>query len=135
MGVSYHIFSCQQPKFSRSHFPFLVSSPYPGSNHSQSHLCACANLCTEALDTRSLLIIQWPWYLGTFEKLMSSSVPEKEYWRSDKPQAEAMVPNMSFLSKLKWSAAMYCSPRGGVGWNYQVLNRTMQATSCLLHRD
>ncbi len=50
---------------------------------------------------------------------MSSSVPEKEYWRSDKPQAEAMVPNMSFLSKLKLSAAMYCNSRR-VGWNSHV---------------
>ena len=26
---------------------------------------------------------------------------------------------MSFFNKLKWSAALYCNPRG-IGWNYQV---------------
>lgn len=77
-----------------------------------------ANLCTEALDIRRFLITQWPWYLGTLEKLMSSSVPEKAYWRSDKPQAEAIAPNMTFQSKRKWRAPLYCSPRV-VGWNHQ----------------
>lgn len=77
-----------------------------------------ANLCTEALDIRIFLISQWPWYLGTLEKLISPSIPEEKYWRSDKPQTEAMDPNMTLMSKWKWSAAMYCSPRG-IGWNYQ----------------
>ena len=48
---------------------------------------------------------------------MFHPVPEKEYWRMDKAAQEAM--SMSLFGKLKWSAALYCNPRG-IGWNYQI---------------
>ena len=76
-----------------------------------------SNLCSDAVDVRGFMIGQWPWYLNTLEKLLFHPVPEKEYWRMDKPAQEAM--SMSLLSKLKWSAALYVNPRG-IGWNYQV---------------
>ncbi|KAL2041434.1 hypothetical protein N7G274_005816 [Stereocaulon virgatum] len=76
-----------------------------------------ANLCSDDVALRSLMIGQWPWYLGTLEKLIFHPIPEKEYWRLDRPKAEAM--SLPFLSKLKWSAALYCNPRG-IGWNYEV---------------
>ena len=76
-----------------------------------------ANLCSDDVALRSLMIGQWPWYLGTLEKLIFHPVPEKEYWRLDRPKAEAM--SLPFISKLKWSAALYCNPRG-IGWNYEV---------------
>ena len=76
-----------------------------------------SNLFTESLDIRVFLVAQWPWYLGTLNKLIFHPTPEEKYWRSDKPQREATT--LPFLSKLKWSAALYCNPRG-IGWNYQV---------------
>ena len=76
-----------------------------------------SNLCSDAPDLRGFMIGQWPWYLNTLEKLLFHPVPEKEYWRMGRPAQEAM--SMSFFSKLKWSAALYCNPRG-IGWNYQV---------------
>lgn len=76
-----------------------------------------SNLCTDAVDLRGFMIGQWPWYLSTLEKLLFHPVLEKEYWRIGKPAQEAM--SMSLFGKLKWSAALYCNPRG-IGWNYQV---------------
>ena len=66
---------------------------------------------------RGLMIGQWPWYLNTLEKLLFHPIPEKDSWRVGKPAQEAM--SMSFFNKVKWSAALYCNPRG-IGWNYQV---------------
>ncbi|KAL9130077.1 MAG: hypothetical protein Q9217_001636 [Psora testacea] len=73
------------------------------------------NLFTDALDLRVFLVGQWPWYLSTIERLCFTN-PEEDFWRVGRPK-EAM--GMGFLSKLHWSAAMYCNPRG-IGWNYQV---------------
>ena len=80
-------------------------------------LATWSNLCTVALNLRLLMILQAPWYLTTVGRLVFYPVPEKEYWRSDKSRAETM--SLSFFDKMKWSAALYCSPRG-IGWNYQV---------------
>ena len=80
-------------------------------------LATWSNLCSDAVKVRFLMIVQLEWYLGTLSKLMFHPVPEKEYWRLDRPRAEAL--NLPFLEKLKWSAALYCNPRG-VGWNYHV---------------
>ena len=75
-----------------------------------------SNLYSDATDMRGLMIGQWPWYLNTLEKLLFHPIPEQDCWRVGKPAQEAM--SMSFFSKLKWSAALYCNPRG-IGWNYQ----------------
>ena len=81
-------------------------------------LATWANLCSNAVDLRSLMIGQWPWYLGTLEKL-AFGLPEQDYWRLDKPRAEAMSMRGLSLAKFKWAAALYCSPRG-IGWNHQI---------------
>lgn len=52
-------------------------------------LATWANLFSDAVDLRILMIGQWPWYLGTLEKL-SFGLPEQDYWRVDRPRAEAM---------------------------------------------
>ena len=64
------------------------------------------------------MIGQWPWYLGTLEKL-AFGLPEQDYWRVDRPGAEAMSMRGLSPTKFKWAAALYCSPRL-VGWNQQV---------------
>ncbi len=74
------------------------------------------NLFSPSLETRTLLLAQWPWYLGTVEKLLFSS-PERDCWRRDRKPGEAL--SLPWLAKMKWAAALYCSPRG-VGWNFQV---------------
>ena len=84
------------------------------------------NLFTSEGVPRAILVSQWPvraslpitiqrrmltvfkWYLGTISKL-SFDNPEEDYWRSDRKPHEAQ--DMSFWTKLKWSAALYCSPR------------------------
>ena len=68
------------------------------------------------LDIIVPLLSQWPWYLGTIEKLLFS-LPERDYWRLNRQQGEALT--LSGYSKFKWAAALYCSPRG-VGWNFRV---------------
>ena len=81
-------------------------------------LATWANLCSDAVDLRSLMIGQWPWYLGTLEKL-SFGLPERDYWRVDRPRAEAMSMRGLSRTKFRWATALYCSPRL-VGWNQQV---------------
>ena len=61
-------------------------------------LATWANLCSDAVDLRSLMIGQWPWYLGTLEKL-SFGLPEQDYWRVDRPRAEALSMRGLFLTK------------------------------------
>lgn len=74
------------------------------------------NLFSPTVDTRLILLAQWPWYLGTVEKLLFAQ-PERDYWHQDHNSGEAL--SLAWLDKWKWAAALYCSPRG-VGWNYQV---------------
>ena len=62
------------------------------------------------------LLSQWPWYLGTVEKLLFS-IPERDYWRLNRQQGEALT--LSWFAKFKWAMALYCSPRGA-GWNFCV---------------
>ena len=77
-----------------------------------------ANLCSDAVDLRSLMIGQWPWYVGTLKKL-AFGLPEQDYWRVDRPHAEAMSMRGLSTTNFKSAAALYCSPRL-VGWNQQV---------------
>lgn len=74
------------------------------------------NLFSPMIETRVILLAQWPWYLGTVEKLLLAR-PEEDYWRHNHKSREPL--SLSWLTKCKWAAALYCSPRG-VGWNYQV---------------
>ena len=60
------------------------------------------------------LLSQWPWYLGTIEKLLFS-LPERDYWRLNRQRGEALT--LSWRAKLNWAVALYCSPRGA-GWNF-----------------
>ena len=60
------------------------------------------------------LLAQWPWYLGTLEKLLFS-IPEHAFWRLNRPRGEALT--LSWVAKFKWAVALYCSPRGA-GWNF-----------------
>ena len=69
-----------------------------------------------SVDTLLPLISQWPWYLGTIEKLLFS-LPERDYWRLNRQPGEALT--LSWPAKFKWAIALYCSPRG-VGWNFRV---------------
>ena len=71
------------------------------------------------VEFQSLLMIQWPWYLATLEKLLFAS-PEQDFWRVDRSKGEAASMAMG-LSKLQWSTALRFNLRG-VGWNYQVKN-------------
>ena len=68
------------------------------------------------LDVILPLLAQWPWYLGTIEKLLFS-LPERDYWRLNRRRGEALT--LSWRAKLQWAVALYCSPRG-VGWNFRV---------------
>lgn len=74
------------------------------------------NLFSPRRETRVILLAQWPWYLGTVEKLLFGQ-PEGDCWRHDHKSGEAL--SLPWPAKWKWAAALYCSPRG-VGWNYQV---------------
>ena len=74
------------------------------------------NIFSPMVDTRVILLAQWPWYLGTVEKLLFAR-PQRDYWRRDRKPGEALL--LPSLAKWKWAAALYCSPRG-VGWNFQV---------------
>ena len=74
------------------------------------------NLFTASPSTRSLLLSQWPWYLGTIEKLLFT-VPENAFWRIGRAPQEAR--NLAFWPKFKWASELYCSPRG-IGWNFLV---------------
>ena len=66
------------------------------------------------LDILLPLLSQWPWYLGTLEKLLFS-IPEHAFWGLNRPRGEALT--LSWPAKFKWAVALYCSPRG-VGWNF-----------------
>ena len=78
---------------------------------------AYQNMFTEDIELLGGLMSQWPWYLGTIEKLAFTH-PEEDFWRLDRARAEAtfMSPGPS---KLRWSAALWGGIRG-VGWNHQV---------------
>jgi len=66
---------------------------------------------------RYVVAQSWFWYIPTIQKLLCSE-PEQDYWRLDKPQAEAA--HMSFgLEKLRWAVALLINPRG-IGWNFQI---------------
>ena len=69
-----------------------------------------------SLDVIVPLLSQWPWYLGTVEKLLFS-LPERDYWRLNRQPGEALT--LSWPAKLRWAVALYYSPRG-VGWNFRV---------------
>ena len=81
-------------------------------------LATWANLHSGAVDLRSLMIGQWPWYLGTLEQL-SFGLPEQDYWRVDRPREETML--MRGLS-LKNSNGLqtYIAVRDFVRWKQQV---------------
>ena len=75
------------------------------------------NLFSDRIETRISLVISWPIFLATVEKLLFSR-PEHQYWRRDRAPAEAA--SMPFgLAKLRWAAALLVNQRG-IGWNYQV---------------
>ena len=72
------------------------------------------------LDFQALVMNSWPWSLATLEKVLFTT-PEHDFWRADRPKAEAASMPMMGLSKLRWSTALRFNLRG-VGWNYQVKN-------------
>ena len=85
--------------------------------------CVCITILSASsskdLEFQAFVMTQWPWYLATLEKLLFAS-PEQDFWRTDRPEAEAASMPMG-LSKLQWATALRFNLRG-VGWNYQVKN-------------
>ena len=75
------------------------------------------NVFTDDMELLCAMISQWPWYLGTIEKLLFT-YPEKDFWRLDRARAEASYMPPS-LSKLMWSSSLWGNLRG-IGWNHQV---------------
>ena len=68
--------------------PISTSSHSFRPNHSSSHPYNLGEPMFYTVDLRSLMIGQWPWYLGTLEKL-AFGLPEQDYWRVDRPRAQA----------------------------------------------
>ena len=75
------------------------------------------NHFANTVEGRALSGIYWTVFPGTIEKLLFG-IPEEEYWRLDRPRAEAASKPFG-LSKLRWTTALALNQRG-IGWNYQV---------------